>query len=263
MRGRCLMDLGLAGKTAFVAGSSRGIGRATALAFLREDASVTITGRDADSLHEFEQTIEREFGLDRVLACQGDLSDPSLAAQALERTSDRFGRLDCLVLNAGSGSGERGAQLGRGEWDRVYTENLWISVELAQAALPRLSESGGSVVMIASVAGLENLGAPIPYATAKAALIHYANELARLVAADGVRVNAVAPGNVLFPGGNWDRMTTSDPARWRSFLEREVPLQRFGTPEEIADAVVFLASGRSSFTTGACLVVDGGQTRRP
>ena len=185
------------------------------------------------------------------------------SADALEQTWERFGRLDCVVANVGSGTGERGAQLARAEWDRLYSVNLWTSVVLAQAALRRLRENGGSIVLIASIAGLESLGAPIPYATAKAALIQYAAELSRVVAADGVRVNAVAPGNILFPGGSWERLTTSDPERWRSYLEREVPLARFGTPEEIADAVVFLASERSSFTTGACLVVDGGQTRAP
>jgi 3-oxoacyl-[acyl-carrier protein] reductase len=257
------MDLGLAGKTALVAGSSRGIGRATALAFLREGAAVTITGRNQDTLRELEELIGDEFGPDRALACPGDLSDPSVAAWALDRTWDRFGRLDCLVLNVGSGSGERGAQLARSEWERVYAANLWTSVELAQAALGRLSQSAGSIVLTASIAGLEAQGAPIPYATAKAALITYASELARVVGPDRVRVNAVAPGNILFPGGTWERLTAAEPERWRTFLEREVPLARFGTPEEIADAIVFMASERSSFTTGACLVVDGGQTRRP
>jgi len=255
------MDLGLAGKSVFIGGSSRGIGRCTAYAFLREGASVTITGRQEESLLESEQLLREEFGSDRVLACAGNLHDEAVAADALERAWDRFGRLDCLVANVGSGSGERGSELARAEWDRVYSINLWTSVALAQAALGRLRENGGSIVLIASIAGLESLGAPIPYATSKAALIQYANELSRAVAADGVRVNAVAPGNILFPGGSWDRLTASDPEHWRSYVEREVPLARFGTPEEIADAVLFLASDRSSFTTGACLVVDGGQTR--
>jgi 3-oxoacyl-[acyl-carrier protein] reductase len=257
------MDLGLTDKAAFVAGSSRGIGRATALAFAREGAMVTITGRDESSLGELERLIADQFGSERVLVCAGDLAEASVAADAIESTWQRFGRLDCMVLNVGSGSGQRGAVLPRNEWDRLYSENLWTSVDLAQAALGRLSEHRGSIVLIGSIAGIESLGAPIPYGTAKAALIHYGNELARVVGADGVRVNAVAPGNILFEGGTWERHTASDPDRWQAFLDREVPLRRFGSPEEIADAVVFLASDRSAFTTGSCLVVDGGQTRRP
>jgi 3-oxoacyl-[acyl-carrier protein] reductase len=257
------MDLGLAGKAVFIAGSSRGIGRAIALAFLREGAAVTISGRDAGSLGELEAAIGGEFGPDRVFACRGDLRDGTFAAEALGRAEKHFDGLDCVVLNVGSGAGVRGARLERSEWDKAYAENLWASVGLAQAALPGLTRASGAMVFISSIVGVESLGAPIPYATAKAALIHYANELARLGASHGVRVNTVAPGNIMFQGSTWDRLTEAEPERWRRYVENEVPLQRFGAPEEVAAAVLFLASERSAFTTGACLVVDGGQTRRP
>ena len=255
------MDLGLSGKSVFVAGSSRGIGRATALAFLREGAMVTITGREGESLREFESLIRTEFGEHFVLACQGDLGDPAVCADAVERSRDRFGRLDCLVLNVGSGSGDVGRGPERSEWNRMYDENLWASVGVVQAGLDAFDETGGSIIFIASIAGLEALGAPLPYATAKAALVQYSGELARRLASRRIRVNTVAPGNILFPGGSWERLTTADPERWKDYIDREVPQKRFGTPEEIADAVLFLASERSSFTTGACLVVDGGQTK--
>src|SRR3954452_12123115 len=119
----------------------------------------------------------------------------------------------------------------------------------------------GSIVLVSSIAGLESLGAPIPYGTAKAALEHYAKDLSRRVGRHGVRVNTVAPGNILFPGGTWQRKLDADPAGVQSMIAAEVPLGRFGTPMEIGSAVAFLASDRAAFITGACMVVDGGQTR--
>jgi 3-oxoacyl-[acyl-carrier protein] reductase len=119
----------------------------------------------------------------------------------------------------------------------------------------------GSIVLIASIVGLESVNAPLPYSAAKAALISYAKNLGREVARRGVRVNAVAPGNVLFDGGSWARKLAENPDRVRQYIDREVPAGRFGAPAEIADLVAFLASDRATFITGACMVVDGGQTR--
>jgi 3-oxoacyl-[acyl-carrier protein] reductase len=123
-----------------------------------------------------------------------------------------------------------------------------------------VKRGSGSVVAVGSIAGLESVPAPITYSAAKAALTAAAQALSRQVA--GVRVNVVAPGNVLFPGGGWERRQSDDPAGVRAYVEAEVPLGRFATPNEIADVVVFVASERASFLTGACLVVDGGQSHR-
>jgi 3-oxoacyl-[acyl-carrier protein] reductase len=133
---------------------------------------------------------------------------------------------------------------------------------LVEAFLPGIVEARrGSIVFISSIAGLESLGAPLPYGAAKAALEHYSKDLSRRVGMHGVRVNTVAPGNVLFPGGTWQQKLDADSAKVTSMIAAEVPLSRFGTPREIGAAVAFLASDRAAFITGACLVADGGQTR--
>jgi 3-oxoacyl-[acyl-carrier protein] reductase len=120
---------------------------------------------------------------------------------------------------------------------------------------------GGSIVFVSSIAGLESLGAPLPYGAAKAALEHYSKDLARRVGKHGVRVNTVAPGNILFPGGTWQRKLDADSPDVMQMISAEVPLGRFGAPEEIGALVAFVSSPKAAFITGACLVADGGQTR--
>ncbi len=251
------MDLELTGSVALVAGSSRGIGLAVAEAFLREGASVIVTGRDKDSLRTAEEVLA---GGDRVLAWCGDLGDPQAATACLDAVGTRFGRLDALVANVGSGRGTRGWDVPADEWLATLQTNLLGSVGLARRAAPLLQEGGGAITFVASIAGLETIGAPIPYEAAKAALIHSAKALSRALA-PAVRVNTVAPGNVLFPGGRWEELQAENPDGVAEMLRTQVPLGRFGEPGEIADAVVFLSSRRAAFVTGACLVVDGGQSR--
>ena len=256
------MDLQLADKVAFVGGSSRGIGRATARAFLAEGARAVVTGRDAGTLGDTAREFVGEFGAERVLAFAGDLTDAETVSRAVAETRARWGRVDCLVSNIGSGTARPGWQLTQEEWDNVFETNLWSGVRLVEAALPGMSEAGrGSIVLIASIVGLESVNAPLTYSAAKAALINYSKNLARQMGGSGIRVNCVAPGNVLFPGGSWERKLAERRDFFERYIETEVPLQRFGRPDEIADLVVFLSSERAAFITGSCVVADGGQTR--
>jgi 3-oxoacyl-[acyl-carrier protein] reductase len=148
------------------------------------------------------------------------------------------------------------------DWDTALEANLRGSVRLVRAFLSGMvARRSGSIILVGSIAGLEASSAPLPYSAAKAALVSYSKNLSRQVGPEGVRVNVVAPGNVLFPGGSWERRQLEDPVAVSRMLEMEVPLKRFGTPQEIADLVVFLASDRAGFITGACFVADGGQTR--
>jgi 3-oxoacyl-[acyl-carrier protein] reductase len=243
------MNLGLEGKRVLVAGASRGIGRAIAAAFVTEGSRVAVTARDPDRL----AAAAKEIGAAEHFA--GDMTDPAHSVAVAAALAERWGGLDVAVMNVGSGDA--------GNVPRdAFELNYWASIQCAEAVLPGMVERGsGALVFISSIAGVESIGAPMHYEAAKSALQTHAKALARRVGPDGIRANVVAPGNVLFPGGSWERRLEKDRQRVEGFIESDVPLGRFGKPEEVADAVLFLASDRAAFVTGACLVIDGGQTR--
>jgi 3-oxoacyl-[acyl-carrier protein] reductase len=256
------MDLSLGGKVALVCGSSRGIGLAAARAFLREGASVVITGRDAVALEQASAALISESDPERVFAVQADLTEPADIERTLDTGAAAFGGYDIVVANVGSGTARAGWELDLQDWESALRVNLLGGMVLAGAALTHLvARGGGSLIFISSIAGYEAINAPLAYSAAKAAVLSGMKNLSRLAGPKGVRVNAVAPGNVYFPGGSWARKLAERPEFFEQYIQSEVPLKRFGRPEEIADAIVFLASERASFITGSCLVVDGGQTR--
>jgi 3-oxoacyl-[acyl-carrier protein] reductase len=254
------MDLGLTDQVVFVAGSSRGIGRGIAAALLAEGARVVLTGRDAASLEATRVELGQD---DRVLAIAGDFGDAEVIAGAFARTVERFGRIDHLIANLGTGSGKPGWEQDEAEWTRLFEANFFASVRLTQAVLPHLlgNAEGGSVLYISSIVGVEATGAPLPYSAAKAALNNYAKNLARQLGARKVRVNTIAPGNILFAGGSWERHLANRRESVEAMLKNEVPQQRFGTVEEIASLACYLCSPPAGFATGSCFVMDGGQTR--
>jgi 3-oxoacyl-[acyl-carrier protein] reductase len=256
------MDLGLADRVVAVAGSSRGIGLAIARSALAEQARVVISGRNAAGLEAAERDLAARFEPSRVHAVQCDLETDDGARAFVAAAHATFGRLDAVVLNVGSGAFRPGWDATTEEWEQALAANLWPAQRVLQHALPPLvAAKSGSVVVVASITGVESTGAPVAYSAAKAALISLAKDLSRALGGEGIRINSVAPGNVLFEGGRWEQRLSEDPEHVTAHIDAEVPLARFGAPEEIADAVLFLLSDRASFITGACLVVDGGQTR--
>ena len=255
------MDLRLRDQVVFIAGSSRGIGLAVAQAFLREGAKVGISGRNPGDLEQARALLLADAGPERVAAVAGDMTREPDLDQALSRVEAALGGLKAVVANVGSGTARPGWDLSP-DWHAALDLNLLGSMALASKVMPRLiNGGGGSITLVSSIAGVEAINAPLGYSAAKAALLSAMKGLSRLAGPQGVRVNAVAPGNVLFPGGSWERKLEERRDFFEAYIRAEVPLQRFARPEEIADAVVFLASERASFITGACLVVDGGQTR--
>lgn len=254
------MNLFLKDRVALVAGSSRGIGRAIAAELLEQGCRVCVTGRDEASLTATCEELSSKYG-NQILKFRADFTDPAAAGQAIAAIGERWGSLHMMIANVGSGKGTAGCDIHRKEWDSIFAENFFASVWLAQAAVPAMRAEGGSIVFVSSICAVEATPAPLPYSSAKAALNNYAKNLSRVVADQNIRVNVVAPGNILFPGGSWEKRSRDLPEQTREMLESQVPMHRFGTPSEIASLVAFLCSDRASFITGSCYLADGGQTR--
>jgi len=240
-----------------ITGSSHGIGKTIAETFLQEQAKVIITGRNESILTETVQTFSQQYGNDNVLYFCGDLQQETIVAK-LANFIKQIGKLDHLVCNIGSGRSVPPLQEDKPEFQRVININLLNAVSVVTHFTPLLKRS---ITFIGSICGMETLGCPVAYASAKAGLESYAKNIAKPLGQKGIRVNIVSPGNILFPGSTWEQKLTNNRAAVETMLEQEVPLKKLGSPTDIANAVVFLASERASFVTGANWVIDGGQVR--
>jgi 3-oxoacyl-[acyl-carrier protein] reductase len=251
------MDLGLTGKACLVVGASRGIGRAIAHALAREGARVAAIARgEADLV-----AVVNELPGSGHVSIVADVTTADGASAAVDGAADALSGLDIVVANVGKSFARDALSMDEADLAKSLDMNLWSAARVAQRAVAHLTkQGGGSITMISSIWGREGGGAP-GYNVAKAGVIALAKALARDYAPHGIRVNSVAPGSILFPGGGWDRRQIADPAGITDMLKRELPFGRFGTPEEVANAVAFVASPRASWIAGTCIVVDGCQSR--
>ncbi len=253
------MNLELKNKVVVVTGASRGIGKAIAFGFAKEGARLSICGRDTENLENVANELKTHNI--EVLAIPTDVTDFAQVQSFMTETLDKYGRIDVAVNNVGGSRWTPLNEITDEEWHEILDLNLVSATRINKHAIPVMQKQGGGVIlMITSIYGREG-GGHITYNAAKAAEISMTKSLAKELAPDNIRVNSIAPGSILFPGGGWDRRIKADPDQMKAFVESEMPLGRFGKPEEIANVVVFLASDCASLVTGACINVDGCQSR--
>jgi 3-oxoacyl-[acyl-carrier protein] reductase len=260
------VDLQLAAKVAIVTGSSRGLGFASARALVEEGCCVTICARGEAALKEAAAELTRTAGApggasERVLPLVADVSAEQDVERVIARTVETFKGLDILVNNVGLARGRTIVDTSDAEWQEAYEQTLLPAIRASRLAVPHMRRrGGGSIIMIASIWGRES-GGRMTYNAVKAAEISLAKSMAQQLARDNIRVNSVAPGSILFPGGSWHRRQQEDPDGIRDFVARELPFGRFGRPEEVGAVVAFLVSARASWISGASVPVDGCQSR--
>jgi len=253
------VDLSLKNKVFIISGSSRGIGKGIATTLAEEGANIVLTGRTEKELITTSKELEEIFP-NQVLSHKGDLQDKKTLRELEHKVISKWGKIDGIVANAANIKKIPDINIKEKDWLWFLENNFHVAVGFVDTFTDHLIANKGSIVIIGSIAGLEDLSAPMPYSISKAAVNVYSRSLAKRLGEYGVRVNCVAPGNIIFKGGNWDKKLNADPKTVKKMIKEKVALKMFGDPTDIGNITTFLLSDKAKFITGSTFVVDGGQT---
>jgi len=250
------MDLGLRGKRAIVTGATKGIGRAIVELLAAEGCDIGLCARSEDEVEEAVRSLRRHGGT--VVGNPVNVRDGDAYKAWLDATATALGGCDIFVPNVSAGGGMDSEK----NWWKNFEVDVLHTVRGCEALMPHLEKSGaGSIVMISSTNAVETFYVPMAYNAMKASLITYAKQLSQVAGRKNVRVNSVSPGPIYFEGGAWEMIKSTNQKMYDATL-RAMPNGRFGTPEEVARVVAFLASPAGSLVTGANVVADNGFTKR-
>ena len=255
------MDLMLQDKVAMVSGGSRGIGFHIARELAAEGCHVIISGRGEKDLKDALDELGGQKSSSRAASFRGDITERGVPEEFLRQAIDIFGGVDILVNNVGGGNPKTLLETDGEDWIRAFEFNLFHAVRMSRLAIPEMKKRGGGAILnVASIYGRESKGSMV-YNASKAALIGFTKSLAREIAGEGIRVNSICPGGILFPGGVWERRIQEAPDGLQGYIDSDLPLGRFGRPEEVSAVSVLMVSPRASLVHGACWTVDGCQSR--
>lgn len=248
------MDLRLNSNVVLVTGSSKGIGFTIAEMLHAEKCRVVLNSRN---VRELDAAVDKLPGAIGIVA---DVSIPEQAHLLVTKIIEAYGQLDGVICNVGSGQSVKPGNETFDEWQRMFSLNLWSTTNIVEASTTALFESKGTIVCTSSICGLEVVPeAPITYSAAKAALHAYVRGISRPLGKRGVRINAVAPGNIFFEGSVWARKLEENTEAVAEMLNRDVALGQLGTPQDVANLTAYLLSPVSGFATGSVWTLDGGQ----
>lgn len=249
------MNLNLSEKRVLITGSSKGIGKTIAKTFSAEGCKIALNGRNKNNL------IKASSEFDNPVLCKGNMAFEKDAKNVIKKCTKELGGLDILVCNIGSGQSVQPGNENFDEWQKMFSINLWTTTNSVEAAKPFLKLSQGVIVCISSICGIATIkNAPVTYTVAKSALNSYVKSISIPLANHGIRINAIAPGNILFDKSVWDLKQKSDPKGVKKYINENVPLKNFGSPNDIGNLAAYLASPISKFSTGSIWTIDGGQT---
>lgn len=241
-------------KSIIITGGSRGIGSAIVNKYLENNCIIHILSRTSNPY-----IIDLTKKNKNVFFYSCDLREIDILKLTREKIIKNFPEIDTIISNVGDGSGENDAIQDEEDWNSSWSINFDTALNILRVFKEDLKKTNGKILFISSIAGIEFIGAPVSYSVSKSALIAFSKNLAKKLAPN-IRVNTIAPGNIFFKGGTWDKKMKENPKKVNEMLKNNIPLQRFGKPEEVAELVYFINSDKAAFMTGSCIIFDGGQT---